>query len=114
MLPPPEVDEVEYVSPNNIRRMFNESQYPSMIANGLLLPEEPYLRNAHLKEPQKVGEPYCTHGQTIRYSDKSGQWFVVVFQYLRADKTIGASGRPDPKRLRVGNKIFIVDTQGQS
>ena len=107
MLPPPQADEVEYTSPNNIRRKFNKSQYPDMIANGLLIPE--YLRNDHLKEPEKVGEPHCTHGQMIRYSDKAGQWAVEAFQYLRPDKTIGASGRPDPKRLRVGNKVYIVE-----
>ncbi|GAI01506.1 unnamed protein product, partial [marine sediment metagenome] len=25
------------------------------------------------------------------------------------DKTLGGSGQPDPKRLRVANKIYIAD-----
>ena len=107
MIPPPPADEVEYISPKSIREIYNRSQYPSMIAGGQL--NSLYLRNDHLKEPEKRGEPPCTHGQTIRYSDMDGQWVVVIFQYLRPDKSIGGSGRPDPKRLRIGNKIFIVD-----
>jgi len=109
MTSPPLGDKVEYVSATSIRRMFNESQYPSMIADGLLVPK--FLRNDHLKEPQKVREPRCTHSQMIRYTDKVGQWAIEVFQYLRPDKTIGGSGRPDPKRLRIGNTVFIADTQ---
>lgn len=100
--------ECEHVSPDNIRKMFNESQYPMLIVNGRLKPE--LKRNSHLIEPQKRGEPHCTHAQLIRYLDNNGQWVVEVFQYLRPDKTIGASGKPDPKRMRIGNKIFIMDT----
>lgn len=107
MMPPHLPDNVERVPPNTICRMFNESQYPKMIADGLLVPK--YLRNAHLKEPEKVGEKHCTRGQMIRYLDNSGQWVVEVFQYLRQDKTLGASGKPDPKRFRSGNTVFIVE-----
>ena len=80
-----------------------------MIADGLLIPE--YLRDNHLKEPEAKDEPYCTRGQMIRYLNGTGQWAVEVFQYLRPDKTIGASGRPDPKRLRIGKTVFIVETR---
>jgi len=89
--------------------MFNESQYPAMIAAGQLVPE--FLRNDHLKEPEKRKEPFCTHSQFIRYSDHAGQWVVEVHQYLRPDKTIGAGGRPDPKRLRIGNTVFAIPRQ---
>ncbi len=112
MLPPPEADEVEYISINTIQRMFNENQYPSMTEHGLLKQE--YLRNDHLKEPENRGKPQCTHSQMIRYYDKSGRWVLEVHQYWHQDKTIKGTRRPDPKRLRVGNKTFIVDTQGQS
>ena len=86
--------------------------YPSMIEHGLLKQE--YLRNNHLKEPGKRGEPQCTHSQMILYYDKSGRWVVEVHQYWHQNKTIKGTRRPDPKRLQVGNKTFIVDTQGQS
>ncbi|GAI88216.1 unnamed protein product, partial [marine sediment metagenome] len=64
MLLPPEAHEVEYITPTNIQRMFNKSQYPSMIKHGLLKRE--YLRNDHLKEPGERGKPQCTHSQMIR------------------------------------------------
>lgn len=111
MLPPPEVDKVEYTSTNNIQRMFNKSQYPSMIERGLLKPE--YLRDDHLKEPEKRGKPQCTRSQMIRYYDKSGHWVVEIHQYWHQDKAIKGTRSPDPKRLRVGNKVYIVDNQAR-
>ena len=86
--------------------------YPSMIEHGLLKQE--HLRNNHLKEPGKHRKPQCTRSQMILYYDKSGCWVVKVHQYWHQNKTIKGTRRPDPKRLRVGNKTFIVDTQGQS
>ena len=79
-----------------------------MIADGTLVPE--YLRNNLLKEPdkRKYPEPHGTRSQTVRYYDSNGQWVVVVHQYLRPDGTLGASGKQDPKRLRVGNRVVIV------
>ena len=109
---PPLSDEVKYISKESICRMFNESQYPPMIAKGQLTPK--LLRNAHLKKPEDRGEPYCTHSQMIRYSDKTGHWVVEVHQYFRPDKTIGGSGRPDPKRLRIGNTVFTTEIQARS
>ena len=57
---------------------------------------------------REKGEPFCTHGQMIRYISKSGSWCVEIFQYFRPDNKIGASGLPDPKRLRLRNTIYIV------
>jgi len=109
---PPLSDEVKYISKESICRMFNESQYPSMITEGQLMPK--LLRNAHLKKPEEKREPYCTHSQMIRYSDQAGHWVVVVHQYVRPNGTIGGSGRPDPKRLRIVNTVFTVDIQACS
>ena len=100
---------IKRVAPEIMREEFNRSQYQTMITRGLFKSE--FLRNAHLKDPQKVGEPYCTRSQVLRYKNKSGLWIVEVFQYLRPDNTIGASGQPDPKRLRVRNTVFIADPQ---
>jgi hypothetical protein len=89
--------------------MFNQSQYPSLIEQGLLPAQ--YLRNNHLSAPETQGEPRCTHAQMIRYFNEQGQWVVEVFQYLRPDAQLGASGRPDPKRLRLGQVIYIADPE---
>lgn len=83
-----------------------------MIANRQLTPK--YLRCDHLKEPEIRNEPHCTRAQMVRYVDNDGRWTVEIFQYLRPDGTIGASGKPDPKRMRVGNVVFVVDTQRHS
>lgn len=109
MLRPPQEDQIQRIPLTTIRHLYNESQFPDMIAQGRLLPN--YIRNGHLKEPGKVGEPYCTHSQFIRYLDINGQWVVEVHQYLRPDKTLGGKGKPDPKRLRIGNKVYIAEKQ---
>ena len=45
----------------------------------------------------------------IRYCDEQGALVVEVFQYLRSDGSLGASGLQDPKRMRVGNEIWRVE-----
>lgn len=77
-----------------------------MIEDGALKPV--YLRNDHLLNPERLGEPQCTRGQMIRYLDSKGRWLVEVFQYLREDGTLGASGKPDPKRLRLGQTVYAL------
>ena len=110
MISPPNEDQVERTSPKSIRKIFNKSQYPRWIENGILVPK--YIRNKHLPKPQLVHEPWCTYSQFIRYCDVGGHWVVEVHQYFRSeDNSIGGQGKPDPKRLRIGNKIFIADKQ---
>jgi len=79
-----------------------------MIAKRLL--RKRFISNDHLKHKQrvKVNEPRCTRSQKIRYYE-GRKWVVTVHQYKRKNGTIGASGKPDPKRLRIGNKVYILD-----
>jgi hypothetical protein len=77
-----------------------------MIANGALTAQ--YLRDAALRNPASVGEPPGTRSQVIRYVDPTGQWIVEVHRYLRPDGTLGAGGRPDPKRLRLAGVIYVA------
>lgn len=53
-------------------------------------------------------EPFCTKSQVVRYSDNDGNEIASAFRYLRKDNTIGASGKPDPKRVLIGGTIFRV------
>ena len=108
MAPISQPDRIYYVSHKSICKLYNESQYPDMVARKLL--RKRYIANDHLRHKQrdKVNEPRCTRSQKIRYY-KGRQWVVEVHQYKRRDGTIGASGKPDPKRLRIGNKIYILD-----
>jgi hypothetical protein len=96
-----------FVSPRILREVFNASQIPEQIERGELALR--FLRNAHLNHPERVGEEWCTRGQMIRYLDGQGTLVVEVFQYMRSDGSLGASGRPDPKRMRMGNKIWIAE-----
>ena len=66
------------------------------------------MRNDHLKNPAEREEPTCTRSQAIRYFDADGRWIVEVHRYLRPDGTLGGSGRADPKRLRLSNRILIL------
>src|SRR3989338_9151424 len=97
---------VEYTSPDVIRQKFNQSQYPAWIKNRTLVPT--IVRDAPVKDPKRRREPLGTRSQFIRYVDRSGQWLVEVHQYLRPDATLGASGNPDPKRLRIGHTIYAI------
>ena len=74
-----------------------------MIARGQLVPQ--IIRQGS-PDPRK-GEPPGTKSQLIRYVDRAGQSVVLVHQYLRPNGTLGASGRPDPKRLRLGKVLYI-------
>ena len=100
---PPE--RVKRVSPETIRGIFNHSQCSEKISNGYLVPQ--ILRDNILQNPNLKGEPPGTRSQTIRYSDLGGQWVVVIHQYLRPDGSLGTSGKPDPKRLRINDTIFL-------
>lgn len=99
-------EQIEEVTPETIRSAFNNSQYPSLIANGQLASE--VVRDSHLEHPEDRSEPWCTRSQMIRYRDARGRLLVEVHQYLRPDGTLGASGRADPKRLRQGARILYV------
>ncbi len=105
---PPRRTKTEYVVQAIIRQKFNESQYPEMIAKGELVPM--YLHDKQLKDPsiRRFPEPDGTRSQMIRYVDKDGKWLVEVHQYLRPDGTLGASGKSDPKRLKINDKIYIA------
>lgn len=102
------MDKIEYLPASRLQELFNQSQYPALIVSRSLTAV--YLRDAHLKEPRR-GEKPCTRAQMIRYIEKNGQWVVEVFQYLRPTGELGASGKPDPKRVRVKGTVFVLDVQ---
>jgi len=60
---PPYKFKLKKITATNIRQLFNDSEIPNQIDQGLLKPE--YLRNKHLKNPHQRNEPYCTHAQFI-------------------------------------------------
>jgi hypothetical protein len=56
-----------------------------------------------------ANEPFCTYSQMISYRDASNNEVARVHQYLRENGTIGASGKPDPKRLSIGGELYRLE-----
>ena len=46
----------------------------------------------------------------VSFLDSDNNELARVHQYLRPDGTIGASGKPDPKRLLEGNILYRLTT----
>ena len=79
-----------------MRHRFNEGRYDDLAEAGelsivVLEDRHPSLAAAH--------QPYCTRSQMMSYRDQDGNEQARAHRYLRPDGTVGASGRPDPKRL---------------
>lgn len=47
-----------------------------------------------------------TRSQMISYRDSQDKEIARVHQYLKTDGTLGASGKPDPKRLLINDTLF--------
>jgi len=84
------------IEQDEMRNLFNAQGYWDKTKSGeftevILEQRHPSLTAAH--------EPFCTHSQMISYRNSSNEEMARVHQYLRPDGTIGASGKPDPKRI---------------
>jgi hypothetical protein len=72
------------------------------------------LTNSHAPGPsnnQPPGVVSCTYRYVERRPSRSGTLLnsvAVVHQYENPDGTIAASGKPDPKSIRVGDTLFIA------
>jgi len=96
---------------SEMQKMFNEGAYWDKAKSGELTSvtlenRHPSLTAAH--------EPFCTQSQMISYSDTNNQEIARVHQYLRSDGTIGASGKPDPKRLFKDGTLYRLEKKPQS
>lgn len=98
---------VKVVGPWILRRMFNKGRYWQRAQSGAL--RQRIRRNGH-PSPPLAPEPVCTRSQTVSYLDNSGREVALVHQYVRSDGTLGASGKPDPKRLYENGVLYIIVT----
>lgn len=92
-----------------MRKKFNDSGYLALVRAGEI--EAKIRRNKH---PNVIAAwvPYCTYSQEVSYRRKrDGEELARVHQYFRPDGTLGASGLPDPKRLRVGDQNFRLESR---
>lgn len=104
-LPLPEP--VEFVSAQTLRHLFNSRDYTKLATTGQLRIN--VKRENHLLTPEAKLLPRCTLGQFIEYIDPDGQWHAQAYQYLKPDGSLGASGKPDPKRIRYCGKILALE-----
>jgi hypothetical protein len=88
-----------------IRRLFNEGKYWNRVQSGELT--EKLLHDGH-PSPPRSAEPLCTRSQVIAYLDAKGHRVAIVHQYLRTDGRLGASGKPDPKKLLHQGVLYTV------
>jgi len=84
------------VSVWHLRKLFNENGYWAKVQAGELT--EHLMADRHPSSPL-AQVPICTRSQVISYVNATGQEIARVHQYLQPDGTLGASGKPDPKRL---------------
>src|SRR3990167_4629064 len=96
------------VSECDMRKMFNEGRYWEKIQRGEL---KMSVRRSTHPTRTKANEPFCTYTQEISYLDQDGREVARVHQYLRPDGSIGAKGRPDPKRLFINSIMYRLRTK---
>ena len=95
------------VPATQLRQMFNDGRYYERVqARELLAVVED---DRHPSAPA-AKEPNCTRSQIVHYYDVQA-WVkvAIVHQYVRADGSLGASGRPDPKRILDGDTIYSLE-----
>jgi hypothetical protein len=95
------------ISQQEMRHLFNGRCFWERLRSGELIAQ---VESENHPSPMESGQPLCTWSQMIAYFDVTNQEVEVarVHQYRRPDGSIGASGRPDPKRLLVDGIIYIL------
>ena len=96
----------QFVSPAELRRMFNEGKYLERANAGEFT--ERVIGNNHPSKP-KAKEPFCTRSQFVAYLDRQGREVVRFHRYLRTDGALGASGMPDPKVILYNLVQYIAE-----
>jgi hypothetical protein len=102
-------DEPEWVSAEIIREQFNRGQFFERAQRGELR-QRTFDFDNHLnrRQRERIGEPHCTRSQIVLYSTLDGKPVALVHRYRRPSGQLGGSGRPDPKRLFLGDSIIAV------
>lgn len=85
-----------------MRKLFNDNRLWERLQEGELTSIVLENRPA----PSTAGEPAGTLSQMLSYRDRDNNEIARVHQYLRADGSIGASGKPDPKRVFVDGVLY--------
>lgn len=85
--------------------MFNDGDYDGLAATGKLTRR--IVSDRHPSAP-RANVPYCTRSQLVQYQDSNGLEVATAHRYLLQDGTLGASGRPDPKRILKDWTLYVA------
>jgi hypothetical protein len=99
-----------WIEQHVIQTVFNNGQFYDRLRSGELyasLHENSLHLSRRLARTRQ--QPYCTRSQILSYYDQNGTKVAVVHQYRKRDGTLGGSGLPDPKWLRLNDKILWTD-----
>ena len=96
---------VKYLTAGEVRRLLAESILPEQLKRGDLA--ETVKKREHF-DPPPAQEPLCTWSEMVEWKDRMGARIALLHRYLRPDGKIGASGKPDPKELRLGGVTYRV------
>jgi hypothetical protein len=102
---------IRRVSDVRIREIFNSSQHPAAIQN------REYIEQILSDDPVPAATarrrrwPRGTRSQYVRYLNSRREVMVEVHRFRKPDGTLAASGRPDPKLVRIGNVIYRFDPE---
>jgi hypothetical protein len=93
------------VSCEELRIMFNSGCFEDRLRSGEL--SATVTVEGH-PSPPKSTEPLCTLSQILTYSDLKNQKVAMVHRFKRLDRSIGGSGKPDPKMVLVDGIVYYV------
>ena len=93
--------QVIVVEPAELRRLFETSGLWDAYQRGLLT--EQVKRSRHVAD--RTHHCFCTFSEVVRLFE-GDQKVAVVHRYRRADGSLAASGKLDPKMIRIGCTIF--------
>ena len=95
-----------FVSPSIIREAFNSGQFWERAQRDEFTLE--FERDTHYTRQvaRERDFTYCTRSQMVRYFDGNGEQIAVVHQIRNPDGSVGASGKPDPKFLRLETEVL--------
>lgn len=96
---------VKYVSASEIRTIFKDGRFEDLVAYGVL--SEKLIREGPASV--QANQPPGTKSQIVAYVDEHGKQAALVHQYLKPDGTLGASGKPDPKKVFRNGIVYVMD-----
>src|SRR5947208_2355540 len=90
------------ISRATMRQRWRELGLETPEENGYMV-EPRHKRNAGAGTP-----PDCVFTEIVAYLDNLGREIARAERHLRADGSVGASRKPDPKRIRVGDTLYLL------